>query len=73
MSGAGKLQAFKLDTKFCRIDISGIGGAEVFVTEELDVQVSGIGGVTYIGDPPRVRRDVSGLGKIRSGSKHRNL
>lgn len=64
MSGAGGLDASRLETKYTQIDISGVGGAEVFVTEVLEASVSGVGGVTYKGDPKEVKKDVSGLGSI---------
>ncbi len=73
MSGAGDLEAYELKTKYCDIDISGVGGAEVYVTEELDASVSGVGGVSYIGDPVKVRRDVSGLGNVKEGRDRRNI
>lgn len=73
MSGAGELKAYDLKTEYCRVEISGVGGAEVFVTEELEAQVSGVGGVTYIGDPEHVRKNVSGLGNVEKGRDKRDL
>lgn len=64
MSGAGGLDAFDLISKECDINISGVGGAEIYVTERLDAQVSGIGGISYRGNPSDITRNVSGLGSI---------
>ena len=64
MSGAGSLEAFSLISENCDLNISGVGNAHVNVTGNLDAQVSGIGGVEYMGNPEHVVRDVSGVGKI---------
>ncbi len=64
MSGAGGLSAFNLVSKTCKVEISGIGSADVFVEEELNASISGMGGINYKGDPVVVRSDVSGLGNV---------
>ncbi len=74
MSGAGSYDAEDLLSHSCIISISGVGGAKVFADETLDAQVSGVGGVEYFGNPPDVRREVSGLGSIKNaGDEDRNL
>ena len=65
MSGAGSLEAFSLQTKNCEVNISGVGSAEVNVSENLEARVSGVGGVEYLGNPEHVVRDVSGIGRIK--------
>jgi len=64
MSGAGGLDASDLFSKECKISISGVGSADLMVTESLHAEVSGVGGITYAGDPKNVQTDVSGLGSI---------
>lgn len=64
MSGAGGLDAEDLISKNAEVHISGVGGAHVHVTEKLKASVSGVGGITYSGDPKEVEKDVSGLGSI---------
>jgi len=64
MSGAGGLDAFDLRAEYARVRISGVGGAEVYVTKELDANISGMGDITYRGNPTVVDKDVSGLGTI---------
>ena len=64
MSGAGDLEAYDLVSNYCRIDLSGIGSAEIYVEEELEASISGVGGISYRGNPAKVRDNVSGLGKI---------
>lgn len=64
LSGAGNYAAFELKSKDCEIELSGIGGAQVFVTGDLQAEVSGVGGIRFKGDPRNINREVSGLGDI---------
>jgi len=70
MSGAGDLEAYDLVSKYCKIDISGIGSAEIYVEDELEANISGVGGISYRGNPKKVRDNVSGLGKISDSSSN---
>lgn len=72
MSGAGGFDAYDLRSKSCEISISGVGSANIYVTESLDATVSGVGGITYKGNPQQVKTDVSGLGSIRQADKEEN-
>ncbi len=65
LSGAGGLKAFDLESKFCKVTVSGIGGAEILVTEELDAKIEGVGGIEYEGNPADVKTEVNGIGKIK--------
>lgn len=69
ISGAGGLKAFNLKSNNCDISLSGIGGAEVFVTEKLDATISGIGGISYRGQPNIIERHITGLGKIKQSNE----
>ena len=64
MSGAGSLEADEFEVVDCDIEISGVGSALVNVSGKLDAQVSGLGKVSYVGNPKSVRGDVSGVGNI---------
>ena len=70
MSGAGDLEAYDLVSKYCKITLSGIGSAEIFVEEELEASISGVGGISYRGNPNKVRDDISGLGRISDRSRN---
>ena len=65
LSGAGSLEAFELESSDCEVSISGIGGAEVDVKDRLVAKISGMGGIQYRGSPNEIRREVSGIGKIK--------
>lgn len=64
LSGAGNLNALELQSKECEVDLSGFGSAQVFVTDNLKAQVSGVGGIRFKGDPRNIQREVTGLGDI---------
>ncbi len=69
MSGAGGLDAYELESKVCKIQISGVGSANINVTEKLEANVSGVGGISYRGNPGSVKKDVSGLGSISKSDR----
>ncbi len=70
ISGAGGLRAYKLKSNNCEISLSGIGGAEIYVTQKLDATISGIGGISYRGQPSVIERHVTGLGKIKQSNEY---
>jgi hypothetical protein len=64
ISGLVDIDASNLVSTNCEVDISGMGSAEVNVTETLDASVSGMGKIEYAGHP-RVHASTSGFGRIR--------
>lgn len=64
LSGAGNLSAFELESKACYIELSGFGSAQIFVTDNLEAEVSGVGNIRFKGDPRNIQREVTGLGDI---------
>ncbi len=64
MSGAGSFEGGNLIVNDATVTISGVGSAFVNVSGELNARISGIGGIEYSGNPQKVNRSVSGLGKI---------
>jgi len=64
ISGSGRFLGEDLETSRAVVEVSGSGAAVVTVTDDLDASVSGSGRISYAGDPPRVRREVSGSGAI---------
>ncbi len=65
ISGAGDIDTRDLIAREVDVTISGAGNAEVHVTESLEGRVSGVGNLTYYGDPEHKRTRVSGIGNIR--------
>jgi hypothetical protein len=65
ISGVGTYDAKELVSKDCEIAISGAGKAVVNVTQTLDIEMSGLGKVDYVGNPT-ITQNVSGAGSIKS-------
>ena len=63
ISGRSEFRGEALKAERGRVSISGVGDAKVWVAQELDVAVAGIGKVDYWG-APTVRRQVSGAATI---------
>jgi len=70
ISGAGGLMAEHLRSRECDVNLSGIGGAKVYVTETLEASITGIGGITFSGNPQLIEKQVTGLGKIVRSEKY---
>ena len=65
LSGVGALSAQGLECRRARVLSSGVGSSVVKASEELDVVLSGVGSVEYIGAPKLTKR-VTGLGSVRA-------
>lgn len=63
VSGVGGLNAEDLTAKSVKVEVSGVGGAQVHATDTLDAKCSGVGGIDYKGDP-KVTKSVSGVGGV---------
>lgn len=63
-TGAGKIDTGKLHAERAKVTVTGAAKVDVYATQQLDVTVSGVGQVTYDGDPPVVNKSVSGLGSV---------
>ena len=68
LSGASNMDASRLLTGSTRISLSGAGSATVHASERLEASLSGIGRITYHGDPREKIIDKSGLGSISSAN-----
>lgn len=57
VSGVGDLDAKRLECRTAVLNVSGVGDASVFATDEVDVKVSGMGDIDVYGSPEQVRKD----------------
>jgi hypothetical protein len=64
-SGAVDILAFDLAAENYKLDISGAGKAEINVTKNLKVDISGAASVHYKGSPTNFYQDISGAGTVR--------
>ena len=65
MTGASQLAANTLQAKTAEISTTGAGDAEVAVSDTLKVVITGAGKVTYSGNPPTIKKQITGAGSIR--------
>lgn len=63
ISGAGNYNGEDLISQEASVENSGAGMAVVQVSDSLDVNISGLGSVEYIGDPT-VEQTITGLGTV---------
>ncbi len=63
-SGAGNIETNELHAERAKVSVSGAANVDLYASQQLDVSVSGIGSVTYSGNPPVVNKSVSGIGSI---------
>lgn len=64
ISGAGDVDTTDLKAKRVKVNISGAGNAEVYAEDSIRGQVSGVGNLTYYGNPKEKKTSVSGLGNV---------
>jgi hypothetical protein len=64
ISGAGSAHCYDLLSENTKIEISGVGSADVYASVKLDAQVSGAGSVNYKGNATDVTQNVSGVGSV---------
>jgi len=63
-AGAGNIDTSKLTAEKAKVDVSGAASVDVFASDQLDVTVSGVGSVTYSGNPKVVNKSISGIGSV---------
>lgn len=65
ISGSGVVRGGDFQTKVCKVRITGSGNVEVGVSDELDVNITGSGSVSYRGNPNKVNSHSTGSGRVR--------
>jgi hypothetical protein len=64
MKGTGKLNARDLQCDDVTLVMEGVGAAKIFAAKSLNVKISGLGQVTYAGNPAKIDRNISALGRL---------
>lgn len=64
LNGAGHIDARRLHADEVLVDLAGAGSVDVYAVESFRGNVSGVGNITYYGDPEHVRERVTGIGSI---------
>jgi hypothetical protein len=63
-NGVGVLQAFELLTRNLKLSSNGVGAAEVYASESIDIEAKGVGSVQYKGNPKTKNIVSEGIGKV---------
>ena len=63
-TGAGNLDTSKVTAEKAKVHISGAANVDVYASDQLDVTISGVGSVTYSGNPKTVNKSISGIGTV---------
>lgn len=63
ISGSGTLEAFELESQSSQIHVSGSGMVHIHVLRKLNVDISGVADVRYLGQP-ELTQHISGAGRI---------
>ncbi len=64
-SGACEINAFELKTLKTKVNISGAGEVDVYVSEDLRVDASGAAEVRYKGTPRNISQEASGASSVK--------
>jgi hypothetical protein len=64
LEGVGSYQGEAFKTKQATVHSEGVGSAVVNASEQLDVSVSGVGGIEYVGSP-KLQKSGEGLGQVK--------
>lgn len=62
--GVGALKAFDLQTGKMTLHSNGVGAAEIFASQEIIIDASGVGGVKYKGGAAKQQINNNGVGKV---------
>jgi len=65
ITGSGDIKAFDFFVQNLTCGISGAGNIEVFVSNKLDVNITGAGNIIYRGEPQSIDKKITGSGKIK--------
>jgi len=66
ITGTGSIQAFSYLVQESDCHILGSGNIETWVTNKLDVNITGSGNLTYRGNPKSINNNTLGSGKVKS-------
>jgi hypothetical protein len=68
MSGAGSAHFYDLLSENTRVNLSGVGSAQVYASVKLDATVNGVGSIDYKGNATDVSQHVNGVGSVHKAN-----
>ena len=67
INGASDVKAANLKSQIGEVKVIGSGDVEIFATQQLKVEITGSGDVTYYGKPSSIDKRIIGSGDIEAG------
>lgn len=64
IAGSGNIDARTLKSTSSTVSITGSGKSTINVSEQLDVSITGSGDVQYVGEPAKLKTNITGSGNI---------
>ena len=64
VAGSGNVNAKELQAVNTSVAVSGSGSSTINTREELNVSITGSGGVRYVGEPAKLKTSITGSGKV---------
>ena len=64
INGSGNVEVPNLKAEKAVININGSGNVSAYVTEDVDVSITGSGDVTIKGNPKKVKQKINGSGRV---------
>lgn len=64
LTGAGEIDAKDLHAEKAKVTATGAGTVDVYATETLDVNATGVGDINYYGNPKHINKQGAGIGSI---------
>lgn len=65
IAGAGSIHNYGLVSSRCSASILGTGNVEIYASQRLDALISGVGTITYDGNPAEVNSTTTGVGSTQ--------
>jgi hypothetical protein len=64
IAGSGNVKAKDLQAVNTTVAISGSGSSTINTREELNVSITGSGGVRYVSEPAKIKSNITGSGNV---------
>jgi hypothetical protein len=67
IAGVGSIDTRRLVAEKVSVNVGGVGNVQVYASDTLDADVSGVGSLTYYGNPRTVHKSAGGIGSVSKG------
>jgi hypothetical protein len=70
-AGAGTIKAYDFIAEDVKLEIAGVGNAQVYATESIDAEIAGMGTIRYKGNPKNISFEKAGIGSMKSAEEEK--